>query len=63
MPFRGEPIVLTEEERSELEQMTQSRMLPAGDVMRARMMLLLADGTSYVKIQGLLDITAPTISR
>jgi transposase len=63
MPFRGEPIVLTEEERSELEQMTQSRMLPAGDVMRARMMLLLADGTSYVKIQGLLDTTAPTISR
>jgi hypothetical protein len=63
MPFRGEPIVLTQEERSELEQMTQSRMLPASDVMRARMMLLLADGISYVKIQGLLDITAPTISR
>jgi transposase len=63
MPFRGEPIVLSEEEKSELEQMTQSRMLPAGDVMRARMMLLLADGLSYVKIQELLDTTAPTISR
>jgi transposase len=63
MPFRGESIVLSEEEKGELEQMTQSRMLPAGDVMRARMMLLLADGLSYVKVQELLDTTAPTISR
>src|ERR1043166_4199919 len=43
--------------------MTQSRMLPAGDVMRARMILLLADGTAYQKIQDLLDTTAPTIVR
>ena len=43
MPFRGESIVLSEEEKSDLEQMAQSRMLPAG-VLRARMMLLLADG-------------------
>ena len=62
MPFHGESM-LSEEEKGELEQMTQSRMLPAGDVMRARMMLLLADGLSYVKIQELLDTTAPTISR
>jgi hypothetical protein len=52
--------MLSEEEKGELEQMTQSRMLA---VMRARMMLLLADGLSYVKIQELLDTTAPTISR
>ena len=38
-------------------------MLPAGDVMRARMMLLLAKGTPYQEIQKLLDTTAPTISR
>ena len=55
--------MLTEEERQELQQMTQSRMLPAGDVMRARMILLLADGVSYQKIQDLLDTTAPTIAR
>jgi transposase len=54
---------LTTEERRELEQMTQSRMLPAGDVMRARMMLLLSEGVSYREIQRRLDTTAPTISR
>src|SRR6202453_5255702 len=63
MPFDGEPLTLTEEERQELQQMTQSRMLPAGDVMRSRMILLLADGVSYQKIQDLLDTTAPTIAR
>src|ERR1700689_5213186 len=63
MPFDAEPLILTEEERQELQQMTQSRMLPAGDVMRSRMILLLADGVSYQKIQDLLDTTAPTIAR
>src|ERR1700738_5128438 len=43
--------------------MTQSRTLPAVDVMRARMVLLLAKGISYKGIQKLLDTTVPTISR
>ena len=63
MPFGADPIFLSEEERRELQQMTQSRALPAGDVMRARMILLLSDGMPYKKIQDLLDTTAPTISR
>lgn len=63
MPFAADPIALTDEEKTELEQMTQSRTLPAGDVMRARMMLLLAKVTSYQEIQKRLDTTAPTISR
>ena len=63
MPFGAEPLVLTEEERRELQQMTQSRSLPAGDVMRSRMIVLLADGVAYQKIQDLLDTTAPTIAR
>jgi transposase len=63
MPFGAEPLVLTEQERQELQQMTQSRSLPAGDVMRARMILLLSDGVAYQKIQDLLDTTAPTIAR
>ena len=62
MPFVADPIVLTEEERAELQQITQSRTLPAGDGMRARMILLLSDGVSYRNIQDLLDTTAPTIS-
>src|SRR5713101_7193368 len=63
MPFGAEPLVLTDDERRELQQMTQSRTLPAGDVMRSRMVLLLADGASYQKIQDLLNTTAPTIAR
>src|SRR5271155_4673745 len=63
MPFEAEPLILTEAERRELQQMTQSRTLPAGDVMRSRMILLLADGVAYQKIQDLLDTTAPTIVR
>src|SRR5438270_2027595 len=63
MPFAAETITLTTEERGELEQMTQSRTLPAGDVFRGRLILLLADGVSYRTIQERLDTTAPTISR
>jgi hypothetical protein len=35
---------LTEQEREELMQWAQSRTLSAGDVFRARLMLVLADG-------------------
>src|SRR6266852_6981291 len=63
MPFGAEPLVLTDDERRELQQMPQSRTLPAGDVMRSRMVLLLEEGISYQKIQDLLDTTAPTIAR
>src|SRR5277367_2551783 len=63
MPFGAEPLVVTDQEREELQEMTQSRTLPAGDVMRSRMILLLADGVAYQKIQDLLDTTAPTIAR
>ena len=61
MPFGAEPLVLTEEERQELQQMTQSRTLPAGDVMRSRMVLLLADGVAYQKIQRVAEHD-PTIA-
>jgi transposase len=63
MPFAAEAIKLTGEERVELEQMTQSRTLPAGDVFRARLILMLSDGLPYRTIQERLDTTAPTISR
>lgn len=63
MPFAAEAVTLTAEERAELEQMTQSRTLPSGDVFRARLVLMLADGLPYRTIQERLDTTAPTISR
>jgi transposase len=43
--------------------MTQSRTLPAGDVFRARLILMLADGLPFRTIQERLDTTAPTICR
>jgi transposase len=43
--------------------MRQSRTLPAGDVFRARLILMLAEGEPYRRIQERLDTTAPTISR
>lgn len=63
MPFRGESIVLTSDEQQELQQMCQSRSLPAGDVFRARLILMLAAGRSYAEIRERLDTTAPTISQ
>src|SRR6516164_6852716 len=63
MPFTTEAITLTADEQSELEQMTQSRTLPAGDVFRARLILMLAERVPYRTIQQRLDTTAPTISR
>lgn len=40
-----------------------ARSLPAGEVLRARMILLLAEGRSYVEIQERLQTTASAISR
>ena len=59
MPFAAEAITLTTEERVELEQMTQSRTLPAGDVFRARLILMLAEGLPYRTIQERLDTDGP----
>jgi transposase len=63
MPFTSETIAITAEERDELEQMTRSRTLPAADIFRARLILMLADGEAYRTIQARLETTAATISR
>src|SRR5438067_7018864 len=62
MPFRAEPLSLSGDEQQELERMSLSRSLPAGDVFRARLILMLAQGRSYSEIQERLETTAPTIS-
>jgi transposase len=56
-------VVLSEEQRVELSGIAQSRSLPAGYVFRARLILMLAEGTPYSAIQRQLRTTAPTISR
>jgi transposase len=63
MPFEGESIDLNREQRGELEEIARSQSLPAGFVLRAKILLLLADGASYGAIKAKLDTTAPTISR
>jgi len=47
----------------ELSSIAQSRSLPAGYVFRARLILMLAEGTPYSTIKRQLRTTAPTISR
>ncbi len=63
MPFKADRIRLSQDDQEELRQMSVSRSLPAGDVMRARMILMLSAGLSYMEIQERLRTTAPTISR
>ena len=63
MPFTAEPVHLSEEQRSELNEIAQSRALPAGFVFRAKVILMLADGLSFSIIKTRLQTTAPTIAR
>ena len=42
--------------------MSVSRSLPAGDVLKARIILMLASGRSYAEIRKRLETTGPTIS-
>ena len=54
---------LTTEEHEELSHWAHSRMLPAGDVFRARLILALASGKSYSQIERELQTSRPTIAR
>ena len=63
MPFRAERLSLSEEEDEELRRMSVSRLLPAGAVFRARLILMLAHGCSYAEVQERLHTTAPTVSK
>ena len=62
MAFTTTPVSLSDEEKVELRHMSQSRILPAGDVMKARMILLLSEGKPIARCQQQLLTTAPTIS-
>src|ERR1700734_3847554 len=54
---------LMPEQREELQRWAQSRTLPAGDVFRARLILALADGSTYREIATSLKTSLPTIAR
>ena len=63
MPFIAEPIELSEQQRTGLNEIAQSRSLPAGFVFRAKLILMLAEGVPFAAIKERLQTTAPTISR
>src|SRR5215467_3022802 len=56
-------IRLTNPEREELAARLRARTLPAEDVRRARLILMLDDGESFTTIQGALDCDRSYISR
>src|SRR5215468_6604910 len=56
-------VSLTTDQRSELNTIAQSRSLPAGYVFRAKLVLMLAEGTSFNTIKRRLQTSAPTIIR
>ena len=56
-------VSLSSNQRSELSSIAQSRTLPAGYVFRAKLILMLAEGTSFNTIKRMLQTSAPTIIR
>lgn len=63
MPFQSEPVVLDNAQRAELEQISESQSLPAGFVLRAKIVLLLAHGWSYGDIVDKLDTSMSTVGK
>ena len=63
MPFIAEPLPLSSLQRAELQDIAQSRSLPAGFVFRAKLILMLAEGLAYSVIKERLQTTGPTIAR
>lgn len=56
-------VVLTGEERAELERWQRTTTMPAGKVQRARAILLLADGTPLKEVMVLCGMTAKTVRK
>src|SRR3984885_6033883 len=54
---------LIPKQREDLQRWAQSRTLPAGDVFHARLILALADGTTYREIARTMKTSLPTIAR
>ena len=54
-------VITNPQQQNELDAIARSQSLPAGFVLRAKILLLLADGFCYDAIKEKLDTTAPTI--
>jgi hypothetical protein len=57
----GSIIQVTEQQRSELCSIVQSRSLPAGYVFRAKLILMLSEGATFATIRERLGTTNSTI--
>jgi len=57
------PIVLNDEERMQLESISQSRSMPSGLVERSRIVLLAADGQSNTQIAKRLRLSKPCVGK
>lgn len=55
------PVILSDTERAELEGLARSRSMPHALVIRARIVLLAADGHSNTQIAERLDLSRPTV--
>ena len=63
MPFQSEPFVVSRQQQGELEEITRSQSLPAGFVLRAGIIVLLADGLYYAAVADKLDCSTPTVGK
>jgi len=59
----GSEVLLTRQQHSDLNSIAQSRSLPGGYVFRSKLILMLAEDTSFNAIKRQLQTTAPTIVR
>ena len=57
------PLVLTEEQRIQLESLSRSRAIPHGLVQRAKIILMAADGLSNTKISERLGMSKPSVGK
>ena len=63
MPFQGERLVVKAAQKAELEEIARSLSLPAGFVLRAKIVLLLDAGLSYAAVAEKLNTTTPTVGK
>ena len=63
MPFQSEPFVMSQQQRADLEEIARSQSLPAGFVLRAKIVLLLAEGWSHQAVARKLDTSTPTVGK
>ena len=63
MPFQGEVLRLRSRHRVDLEEIARLLLLPAGFVLRAKIVLLLAGGFSCQSAAGKLDASTPAAGK